>query len=97
MRQANQAVKRVHHPIPAIDELLQDMKESKFFSKLDIKWAFHQLELQPESRAITMFITHRELYRYKRLNFGNSCAVELFQKVLQQILQGCEGVQKYIG
>ena len=96
MRQANQAVKRVHHPTPTIDELLQDMNESKFFSKLDIKWAYHQMELQPESRAITTFITHRGLYRYKRLNFRISCAVELFQKVLEQILQGCEGVQNIL-
>ena len=28
MRQKNQAVKRVHHPTPTIDELLQDMNES---------------------------------------------------------------------
>ena len=96
MRQANQTVKRVHHPIPTIDELLQDMNESKFFSKLDIKWAYHQLELQPESRAITTFITHKGLYRYKRLVFGISCAVALFQKVLQQILQGSEGVQNIL-
>ena len=96
MRQANQAVKRVHHPISTIDELLQDMNESKFFSKFDIKWAYHQLELRLESRAITTFITHRGLYRYKRLNFGIGCAVESIQKVLQQILQGYEGVQNML-
>ena len=95
MRQANQAVKSTS-PIPTIDELLQDTNESKFFSKLDIKWAYHQLELQTESRAITTFITYRGLYCYKQLNFGISCAVELFQKVLQQILQGYEGVQNIL-
>ena len=96
MRQANQVIKRAHHLIPTIDELLRDMNESKSFSKLDIKWAYHQLELQPESMAITTFITHRGLYRYKRLNFGISCAVELFQKVLQQIVQGFESVQNIL-
>ena len=96
MRRANQAVKRVHHPIPTVDELLQELNNSKVFSKLDIKWEYHQIELEKESRGITTFITHRGLYRYKRLNFGISCAVEMFQKVLQQILQSCEGVQNIL-
>ncbi|CAC5363364.1 unnamed protein product [Mytilus coruscus] len=36
MRQAYTAVKRVRHPIPTIDELLQEMNSSKVFSKLDV-------------------------------------------------------------
>ena len=95
MRQPNEAVKRVCHFIPTIDEL-QDMNESTVFSKLDIKWAYHQIELRPESREITTFITHKGLYRYKRLNFGISCAVEMFQKVIQQVIQGCDGVQNIL-
>ena len=33
MRQANQAIKRVHNPIPTVDELLQDKDEPKCFSR----------------------------------------------------------------
>ena len=96
MRQANQSVKRVRHFIPTIDELYQDMNESRVMRKIDIKWAHHQIELKPEAREITMFITHKGLYRYKRLNFGISCAVEMLKKFIQQILQGCEGVQNIL-
>ena len=39
MRVVNTSVKRVRHPIPTIDELLQDMNSSKIFSKLDVTWA----------------------------------------------------------
>ena len=49
MRQANTAVKRIKHPIPTIDEVLQDLNNSTMFSKLDIKWAYHQIELDQES------------------------------------------------
>jgi len=63
------------------------------FSKLDIKWAFHQIELSESSRSITTFVTHKGLYRYKRLMFGISCAPEMYQRVAQQALQGCEGVR----
>lgn len=92
MRMANTAVKRVRHPIPTIDELLQEMNSSRIFSKLDVTSAYHQIELEPESREITTFVTHKGLFRYKRLMFGVSCAPELYQKVMQQVLQGCEGV-----
>ena len=94
MRRANQAVKRVHHPIQTVDELLQELNNSKVFSKLDIIWAYHQVELEKESRGITTFITHRALYRYKRLNFGINCGN--VPKDSAKILQSCEGVQNIL-
>lgn len=92
MRQANCAVERERYPIPTIDEVLQDMNNSKVFSKLDLRWGYHQIELSKESREITTFITHKGLYRYKRLMFGISSAPEKYQQVIQQTLQGIEGV-----
>lgn len=47
---------------------------------MDIKDAFHQVEIHPGSRHITTFITSKDKYRYKRLMFGISCAPEIFQK-----------------
>ena len=41
MRQANMAVKRELYPIPTIDVVLQDLNQSKFFSKLDLNSAYH--------------------------------------------------------
>lgn len=92
MRKANKAVVRERHPIPTVDEILQDMNESAVFSKLDLKWGYHQVELDEDSREITTFATHTGLYRYKRLMFGITAAPELYQHIIQQVLQGCEGV-----
>ena len=96
MRQANVAVKREPFPIATIDEVLQDLNQSKFFSKLDLTTAYHQIELSPESRDITRFGTHKGLYWYKRLMFGISCAPEMYQKVLHQILQECDGAHNIL-
>ena len=49
--------------------------------------------MSEESREITTFITHKGLYRYKRLIFGISSAPEKYQQVIQQTLQDIEGVQ----
>ena len=92
MRRANEAVIRERHPIPTIEDVMQDLNKSSVFSKLDLRWGYHQIELDHESREITTFNTHRGLYRYTRLMFGISCAPEMYQKVIQQILDGCSGV-----
>lgn len=92
MRRVNQALIRERHPIPTTEELLQDMNKSKVFSKFDLKWGYHQLELHPNSRNLTTFVTHVGLFRYKRLMFGISTASEIFQNEIRKVVQGIPGV-----
>ncbi|KAK3731133.1 hypothetical protein QZH41_006402 [Actinostola sp. cb2023] len=55
MRQANRAIVREKHPVPTVEETLQEVSGAKVFSKLDLNMAFHQIELHPDSRDITTF------------------------------------------
>lgn len=96
MRQANEAITRVRHPLPTIEDLLQVISEGEVFSKLDLKWGFHQIELDEESREITTFITHCGLYRYKRLMFGVSSAPEMYQHITGQLVADIPGVVNFI-
>ena len=64
MRWANKVIMREHQRIPTIEELLCDLNESTVFSKLDLKWVFHQILIDEESRYITTFVRHCGLYRY---------------------------------
>ena len=66
MHRANSAIERERHSIPTIEKVLYDLNGSTDFLKLDLKWGFHQVELDERSREITTFVTHRGLYRYKR-------------------------------
>eukprot|EP00794_Sanderia_malayensis_P000683 gene683-biopygen1108 len=93
MRAANTAIKRVRHLIPTVEDVSLELNGAKFFSKLDLSQAYHQLELHPDSRYITTFSTHIGLYRYTRLNFGTNASAEIFQNTLQQHLQGLDGVK----
>ena len=92
-RCANKAIIRERHPIPTIDEVLEDMQEASVFSKLDLKWGYHQIELSEESRSITTFVTHKGLFRYKRLMFGITSAPEKYQQVIKQVLNDCSGAE----
>ena len=62
------------------------------FSKIDLKWGYHQLELDEESRKITTFATHCGLFRHKRLMFGINSAPEVYQHVIQQVLHGASNI-----
>ena len=93
MRQTNQAIMWRRYPIPTVFEVLHTMNGSKVFSKLDLKWGYHQLELSPESSEITTFATPDGLFRYKPLLFGVCSASEQYQHEIASALAGIEGVE----
>ena len=93
MRLPIEAIRRVRHPIPTVSDVSLALNGAKYFSKLDLSQAYHQLELHEQSRYITTFSTHMGLYRYKRLNYGTNAAAEIFQYSLQTALQGLKGVK----
>ena len=58
MRRANEAIVRESLPIPAVDEVLESLNGRTVFSKVDLRWVFHQIELEPNSRDISDFKIH---------------------------------------
>ena len=50
IRAANQAISRERHVMPALSDFKAEMNGSKYFSKIDLKQAYYQLELTEESR-----------------------------------------------
>lgn len=96
LRRVNDAVLREHHPMPVVDDHIARLGRGTIWSKLDIREAFLQIELDDDSKDVTTFITGRGLFRFKRLPFGLVSAPELFQKAMDEILAGCEGVIWYL-
>ncbi|XP_062703966.1 uncharacterized protein K02A2.6-like [Aedes albopictus] len=96
MRFPNQAIQREHYPIPVIDTVLNELRGSTVFSRLDMTSAYYHLELHPDSRNVTTFMSNRGLMRFKRLMFGINCAPEIFQRVMTEMLAGIDGVVVYI-
>ena len=88
MREPNKAIERIRHVIPTIDDLKQKINGATVFSRLDLKNAYHQLELSEDSRNITTFSTHEGLDRFCRLNDGTSSAAEIFHNKLEEKLDG---------
>ena len=95
MCRANEAVIREQHPIPTLEETLAALNGAAVFLKLDLRWCYHQVELHPESRALTTFSTHKGLKRYKCLIFGLSSAPEMYQYVIQQTARNPRGTEHF--
>ena len=93
MRRANEAIVRERHQIPKVEEILPELHNAKYFSKIDLKEGYHQIELAEESRHITTFLTHEGCFQSKRLVYGVSSAFEQFQKVIEQSIAGCTGTR----
>ncbi|XP_062699679.1 uncharacterized protein K02A2.6-like [Aedes albopictus] len=96
LRRVNEAVVRERFPMPVVEEYLARIGKGRVWSKLDIREAFHQVELAEDSRDVTTFITSRGLFRFKRLPFGLVTAPEIFQRVMEEMLSGCEGCYWYL-
>ena len=92
LKPLNQSVLREPHPIPNVDETLAQLTGARVFSKLDANSGFWQIPLAKESRPLTTFITPFERYCFNKLPFGISSAPKLFQRRMNRILEGLDGV-----
>ena len=92
LKPLNESLLREVHPIPTVDEALAQLTGAMIFSKLDANSGFWQIPLSPGSRPLTTFITPFGRYHFNKLPFGISSAPELFQRRMNAILEGLEGV-----
>ena len=95
-RRLNKAIIRQWHMLPTLEEITAKLEGAKVFSVLDAESGFHQIPLAMDSCPYTTFTSHCGLYRFKRLPFGISSALEIFQRVVSDILHGTEEVMVYI-
>ena len=72
---------------------MAEVANAKVFSKCDVRNGFWHVELDDESSRLTTFSTPFGRYRWKRMPFGIAPASELFQRKLEQQLEGLAGVK----
>lgn len=81
------------YPLPKIDDIFANLSGGERFTKLDLKNAYMQMEVEESQRDMLTINTHRGLFRYNRLIYGISSAPAIWQRTMEQVLQGLSGVQ----
>lgn len=67
------------------------------FSKIDLSRACLQLEIAPEHGKYLTFSTHTKwLYQSTRLMFAKASAPAIWQRFIEMVFQGIEGVSVYL-
>ena len=84
------------YPLPRPEDLFATLAGGKYFSTLDLSHAYNQIILDTDARKFLTVNTRQGLYRYTRLPFGVASASSLFQKTMDTILQGLDGVICYL-
>lgn len=80
------------YPLPTINELFSKLNGGVQFSKIDLSMAYNQFQLSESSQTLTTINTHRGLYKFTRLVFGLSSAPAIFQRAIECVFSGLEGV-----
>ncbi|GFR57872.1 Reverse transcriptases (RTs) from retrotransposons domain-containing protein [Elysia marginata] len=78
----NKAIKREHHPMKSIEEIVREIPNAIVFSKLDAKSGIMQIQLDEDSSKLTTFNTPLGRYRWLRFPFGLKCSPEIFQRIM---------------
>lgn len=95
-RKLNQKTIDDKYPIANISTILSNLGRAKFFTTLDLKSGFHQIELSERDREKTDFSVNNGKYEFCRLPFGLKNAPSIFQRAIDDALREQIGVFCYV-
>ena len=84
------------YPLPRIDDIYASLGGGTLFSVIDLRHAYLQMEVEEQSRPFLTINTTRGLYQYQRLPYGVASAPAIWQRAMDQVLQGLPGVFCYL-
>ena len=86
------------YPLPRIDEMMDQLCGSEFFTKFNLKSGYNQIRIQPGDEWKTMFMTPFGPYHMKVMTFGFANALPCFQRYMDKVFAPLlyKGVEIYL-
>ncbi|MEG0619308.1 MAG: reverse transcriptase domain-containing protein [Bacilli bacterium] len=95
-RELNKVTEIDHYPLPKITSIQYSIKDCKYFSTIDLKNGFYQIELEKSSQQLTAFSVYSIKYEFIKMPMGLKNAPRTFQRVISQIMLGLNFVVVYM-
>ena len=76
------------YPLPRIDESLDALASSKYFSTLDLVSGYWQVPLDTDAQDKSAFATRSGLWKWKVIQFRLTSAPATFQRLMETVLHG---------
>ena len=70
--------------MPLVEDIFALLGGSTMFSKVDLRHAYLQMEIEEQAKELCTINTHKGLYRYNRMPFGVSSAPAIWQRTMQK-------------
>uniref|UniRef100_A0A6A7FXQ6 RNA-directed DNA polymerase n=1 Tax=Hirondellea gigas TaxID=1518452 RepID=A0A6A7FXQ6_9CRUS len=95
-RQLNAVTKKESYPLPNIIETIESISGAEYYTVLDAKNAFHQVEMEETSKPLTAFHTSTGSYQFNRMPFGLFGSGITFMKIMNTVLRAQIGRFAYV-
>jgi hypothetical protein len=87
-RELNDNTEKDSFPLPRIDETIDVLRGSKFFTTIDLQSGYWQIPMNEDDKKKTAFITNEGLFEFNVMPFGLTNAPATFQRMMQLVLAG---------
>ena len=95
-RRVNAVTKTDSYPIPRIDDLIDQVSDASFVTKIDLLTAYFQIPLTDRAQEVSSFTTPDGLYKFKVMPFGMVNAPASFQRLINSIIRDIPHCHAYL-